>query len=295
MGVRRVKKFPSDFAKFLSDIFAFTLVVLIAFSAPAAAQDAVDLASCVQTPGGVDAWARTATITHLELSSAGFHIDFDKQASWPDVTPPGWDGPIRWTVWLGAQVDGRCHLAASLNVWNRSDSYGGPVDEAWHWPKDLWYLDRTLQGHTPAAGETVYLMVTAGAERGLSAFKVAERSQVVAVPFGAGSWSFTPSLPPAPPPTSTLPPQGGLPPTQGNQTSPPPAAPLPTVQLCDLTATLSSLERIEHKVDATMQNVSDGRAENRSFFTAVANNWKGIVKWATTIGLSGVIGAKVAH
>jgi hypothetical protein len=75
----------------------------------------------------------------------------------------------------------------------------------------------------------------------------------------------------------------------------PPPAPLPVVQTCDLTAALSSLERIEHKVDATNQNVTDGRAENKTFFTAVANNWKGILKWATTIGLSGVIGAKVAH
>jgi hypothetical protein len=266
--------------------YIFGSILLLALAVPVRAQDAVDLASCVQTPGGVDAWARTATITHLELASAGFHIDFDKQASWPDVTPPGWDGPIRWTVWLGAQVDGRCHLAAALNVWNRSDSYGGPVDEAWHWPKDLWYLDRSLQGHTPAAGETVYVMVTAGAERGLSAFKVAERSQVVGVPFGAGSWSFTPSLPPAPLPTQ--PPVAYPQPPVANPQ--PPAAPLPTVQLCDLTATLSSLERIEHKVDAAATDTRELRAEVESTWRKYAGP---IFKYGAAIAVGFLAKAKL--
>jgi len=244
-------------------------VLVLAIAAPTHAQDAVDLSSCVQTPGGVDAWARTATITHLELSSAGFHIDFDKQASWPDVTPPGWDGPIRWTVWLGAQVDGRCHLAASLNVWNRSDSYGGPVDEAWHWPKDLWYLDHALQAHTPAAGETVYLMVTAGAERGLSAFKVAERSQLIAIPFGAGSWSFTPSLPPAPPPVVIPPVVSPPPPVVVPPVVPP--APLPSVITCPDTSLL------EAKVDAVGKDVRELRAE-------VESAWKQYVMPALKYG-----------
>ena len=68
-----------------------------------------------------------------------------------------WDGPIRWTVWLGSTVNGRCHLAASLNVWNRDDSYGGPASDPNHWPKNLYYLDSALKDHTPAEGETVRL------------------------------------------------------------------------------------------------------------------------------------------
>lgn len=70
-----------------------------------------------------------------------------------------------------------------------------------------------------------------------------------------------------------------------------PPAPLPSI---DLSGVYAQIAALSVKLDAINQNVTDGRAENRSFFQAVAANWKGIVKWATTIGLSGFIGSKVA-
>ncbi len=81
---------------------------------------------------------------------------------------------------------------------------------------------------------------------------------------------------------------------------PPPVAippvispPLPAIQTCDLTAVLSSLERLEHTLEAVNQNVTDGRAENRSFFRSVADNWRAIAKWGMTIVGGYVAGKKL--
>jgi hypothetical protein len=257
------------------------IVVALLLVSPRAlgAADAIDLAACVQVPDGVAAWPQTATITHLEVSPGGFHIDFDKKDSWPDVTPPGWDGPIRWTVWLGAIVNGRCHLAASLNVWNRDDSYGGPVTDPTQYPKNLWYLDSGLAGYTPQPGETIYLMLTAGAERGLVTMKVAERSQIVSFPLGAGSWSFSKPLPPAPP---IVTPPVVTPPVVT------PPAPLPEGVLLAKVDALTQLlqEHIRADGDAHAsinQNVTDGRAENTSRWTIVTDHWKSITAVVTAI------------
>jgi hypothetical protein len=236
------------------------LLLLVATATTTSAADAVDLASCVQVPDGVAAWAPTATITHLEVSANGFHIDFDQRDRWPDVTPPGWDGPIRWTVWLGARVQGRCHLAASLNVWNRDDSYGGPVDQPWHYPKDLWYLDAGLAAYTPQPGEAIYLMVSAGAERGLSAFKVAARSQVVAFPLGAGSWSFTKPLPPAPP-VVTPPP-----------VVPPVIAPPDPLPSRDLLLTVQA--ELDARLEALRAQLALVAVELTTLHTEVVSTWK---------------------
>jgi hypothetical protein len=81
--------------------------------------------------------------------------------------PAGWDGPIEYTVWFGAMVNGRCHLAASINWWHgERDENSGPVLTAGHYPANLWYLDSTLGQHAPAAGEPIFVMVSAGAARG---------------------------------------------------------------------------------------------------------------------------------
>jgi hypothetical protein len=246
-------------------LIGYLAIVALGFSTLAGAADAVDLASCVTVPDGVAAWQPTATITHLEVGPNGFHIDFDKKDSWPDVVPPGWDGPIRWTVWLGAVVNGRCHLAASLNVWHRDDSYGGPVSDPAHYPKNLWYLDGGLAGYTPQAGETIYLMLTAGAERGLVAFKVAERSQVVSFPLGAGSWSFTKPLPPSPP--VVTPPQ-------------PPAPLLPSTDWSPLlnqlavnhAALMAQFAEVRAEIAVVGQKVDDFREAARSKIAAVLNS-----------------------
>jgi hypothetical protein len=149
----------------------------------------VDLhASGLVPDAGIAAWARTTNITELRLQPGRLSIAFSKKDGpnrWPDVfgrkddgTP--WDGPIQYTVWLGAQVNGRWEFAACLNWWfGEPDENSGPVTDPTHYSRNLWYLNPRLKDHTPAVGETLGLFVAAGLLRGQVVHTVAERSQVV--------------------------------------------------------------------------------------------------------------------
>ena len=53
---------------------------------------------------------------------AGIHIDFDKRATWPDVVPPGWDGPVQHTVWLLLKIDGRWYGSGVMECWRDRQS-----------------------------------------------------------------------------------------------------------------------------------------------------------------------------
>lgn len=175
--------------------------------------DAIDLHQCELTPNaGIADWAQTTDISQLDVRPSGLHIEFSKKDGpdrWPDVIPPGWTGPIQYTIWFGALVNGAPTFAACLNWWHgRSDNESGPVTDPQHYPRNLWYLNDALKGHAPSVGETLGCFLTAGAARGIAgnyATAVRERSNVVTftMPSGSGQ-TFTYSsdpIPPGPPPT----------------------------------------------------------------------------------------------
>ncbi len=165
--------------------------------------DAVPLDD-VRLTGGADIrqWPITTLITRLITSGGGLEADFSKKASgWPDVIPPGWDGPIYYTVWLGAMLPDGLHLAASLVSYRGQPGAGaGDVTNISQYSANLWYLDPALKGHTVTEGETLYLLVTAGGYRGLSVTTVQERSNLVAFTASSTARTFTYDDPPPPPP-----------------------------------------------------------------------------------------------
>jgi hypothetical protein len=182
--------------------------------------DVLPLASAILT-GGADirAWPITTTITRLSTGVNGLDAAFDKKGngSWPDIVPPGWTGPIYYTVWLGAMLADGLHLAASLVSYRGQQSNGvegagaGDVTNIGQYSQNLWYLDPALKAHIVTEGETLYLLVTAGGFRGLSVVTVQERSQLVA--FQASStprtFLYEATTPPPLPPTPLPPPTGG--------------------------------------------------------------------------------------
>lgn len=159
---------------------------------PPSGHDAFDVTRAVFTGGAaVERWPIGTLITRLDLMPNGFHVEFTKRDGpqrWPDVVPPGWQGGIQYTLWIGANLF-PWHLAACINVDhdNGSHLYADDAVERAKYPRDLWYLDPALAAHTPNLGEEVAFMVTAGALRGLSVQSVTERSQVVVVPFPPAS------------------------------------------------------------------------------------------------------------
>ena len=114
-------------------------LIVLTVASPAAAQ--IDIAELqIENSPDVRDWAPTAAISKIEFwRGAGMHIEFDKRASWPDVVPPGWDGPVQHTVWLLLKIDGhyrRCCLPTS--DWGQLDV--------------LWLLNQPLHGRSRRKG-----------------------------------------------------------------------------------------------------------------------------------------------
>ena len=148
------------------------------------------LATLFDNPTDMADWPVTTTITLVELGD-GVHVEFSKQDGddrWPDVTPPGWDGPLQYTMGLAEYIDGQWYASAAIQFWYGLYSSGGnlAVDDQ---VAVNWYYDGRwgeLAGRQPETGEIVGLFVVAGNLRGVtdgSQSPVIERSDVVLFPF----------------------------------------------------------------------------------------------------------------
>lgn len=169
--------------------------------------DALDL-EAVQIVGGgtpdIRAWPATASITSLTFDQNGVSVTFDKEATWPDVTPPGWTGPIRYTLWLLVNRGGVWTGGGVIEFWHGRGS-SGPYTQAsladhlsQNWIHDgHWGFDYQVQ-----TGEQVAFLVTAGDQRLKDVHAVAERSNIVVVPVqNLATHTFTPTPEPIPTPT----------------------------------------------------------------------------------------------
>jgi hypothetical protein len=143
-------------------------------------------------PTGIADWPVTTNITKLVFSNDGVHVEFSKQEDperWPDITPPGWDGPLQYTLGLVENIDGQWHTSAAMQYWYGLANQGGNValdnQIAVNWYYDARWGE--LNGRQPATGEIVGIFVVAGNTRGVlddgSQSPVKERSEVVVVPF----------------------------------------------------------------------------------------------------------------
>ena len=158
--------------------------------------DAINLgqAAIHNSPSDVAGWPATATITRLVLAPSGAHVEFTKQNEWPDVTYPGWGGPLQYTLWIVLNINGQWHASGCIEYWKGLYESGGPVNR---YAQD-WYYDPMrwgpMAGHQPAPGEQVGFLVTAGDARNNGGSALRERSNVVVVPFpnnNGGSYSFS--------------------------------------------------------------------------------------------------------
>ena len=150
-----------------------------------APNDAINMNSVIihNSPTDVPSWRVTTTLSRLDLMPSGAHVVFDKQSSWPEVTPPGWAGGIQYTLWIVLNINGQWHASGCIEYWRSLYENGGPVsDYAMNW-----YFDPVrwapMTGHQPAPGEQVGFLVTAGDQRNNGPNSVRERSNVVMVSF----------------------------------------------------------------------------------------------------------------
>lgn len=180
-------------------------------------RDAIDLTAAeVHGSPSIADWPITTTITAVEVNHRGVIVStpkLDGAGRWPDFTPPGWDGPLQYTLWIGMERFNGWHVAAALSFWygrgTHHDDAGGDVLTPDQIGKNWLYDGRygSMRYAQPIVGERVAFFVAAGGQR----FDIApietvrERSNVVTVAWPTEPRIFAfeapvPSPPPAPSP-----------------------------------------------------------------------------------------------
>lgn len=159
------------------------------FSGPAPG-DAMNLnlASVYNSPPDIASWPATGTITNLTMSnSTGLSFQFSTQNSWPDVIPPGFTGPLEYTVWAVVNVGGSWNTSGFIQMWRGRASTGAPIlaEFAINWAYDgRW---GPMNHYQPSAGEQMGFFLSAGNARGQTTVSsVRERTNVVLVSLPAG-------------------------------------------------------------------------------------------------------------
>lgn len=140
--------------------------------------DQVDIMT-VEVVGGspdVRSYTRTSVVTSIEFHRNDFQLRHTKENTWPEVTPPGWDGGIQWTLWpVVKSRDGRWLTTGAIEFWRGRRGVDGPFSNAL---KDWFYYTDMPQ---PKPGEQVGFFATAGDQRRKDVPSVHERSNIVLV------------------------------------------------------------------------------------------------------------------
>jgi hypothetical protein len=171
------------------------ITVGAALAAGTVPTDAIDLtkAQVYNSPPDIATWPATGMVTQFQTQQA-MQILFTKRdgaGSWPDYTPPGFQGPIEYTLWSVERINGKWATSGVIQIWrDPSDtlwSGGAPsgLDTNWYYDPGRW---GPLSGYQPAVGEPVGFFVSAGNARNNTtpgATSVLERSNVIVIPFPA--------------------------------------------------------------------------------------------------------------
>lgn len=147
-------------------------------------------ATVVNSPADVASWPVTTNITQVRFTTDGIGVNFSKKdgpGRWPDITPPGWQGPLEYTLWIVISINGHWYTSGVIQYWNGLDAGGGDVTQANQVARNWFYDSRwgALVGHQPYPGDKVGFFVTSGNARGVfdASQSIRERSNVVLVSF----------------------------------------------------------------------------------------------------------------
>mgnify|MGYP002084898500 CR=1 FL=1 len=188
--------------RFMLKRFLLALCGLLLATSSFAQQDAINLSQAVvwNSPTDVASWPITTRIERLDMrpqgaANDGLEFFFSRRYNWPNYTPPGWSGPLNYTVWAGVRINGVWHVSGIIQFWSARVATGAPIlannNFAINWVYDgRW---GAMAHYQPVAGEAMVFFITAGDARGNSGVtSVRERSNVVMVNLPANdSGSFT--------------------------------------------------------------------------------------------------------
>jgi hypothetical protein len=204
--------------------FTLVFVFVAIFGNSINAQDAINLGDVEVCDGHREmlAWPATSTITKLIVQPTDTFIEHTKTPDgWPEVTPPGWQDPLQYTLWPVYLVNGRWMTAGSIQFWKFRNGTGSPLHSlAADW------LPPGCPRMQPTPGQQIGFFVTAGNQRISDDHVVMERSNVVLITYPAGENQVF-NFAAAPPPVITPPPVIVVPPPA------PPTNPMPPFRLFD--------------------------------------------------------------
>ncbi len=170
-------------------------------SSPTSSTDAekeLQAATIWNSPKDVASWPATTRITRIVMRpntdpNPGVQLTFDAQSRWPNYTPPGWDGPLQYTVWVGVKISGRWHFSGIMQFWRERCCTGAPILGYWRdWVYDGRWGD--MNNYYPNAGDEMIFLVTAGDARGqpgVTSLRERSNAVVVKMPYGdSGTFNF---------------------------------------------------------------------------------------------------------
>lgn len=158
-------------------------------------KDQLDLsAAVIHASTDVRSWAIGPALTGVEFkdgtadqgNTCGIRPVFDRERhGWRNFTPPGWEGPLQFTLWIFVRVDGVWHGAGLAEFW-KDREWSGDLIGNWHnWVYNTGWGPE-IERNAPDVGEQIGVMVAAGDQRKPHDIRtVHERSQVALVTVAA--------------------------------------------------------------------------------------------------------------
>jgi hypothetical protein len=169
----------------------------------------MNLVTIYDNPPDLASWPITTTLTEVDFVNGGLALTFSKKEPpdrWPDIVPPGWDGPLQYTIGMVQCIQGQWYASAVVQVWYDLPSAGGNVSsdittlgtctsygygsncqiaKNWYYDSNRW---GTLTGRQPPPGEIIGVFVAAGNLRDVTGddpaqSPVMERSNIVLMPM----------------------------------------------------------------------------------------------------------------
>ena len=159
------------------------------------AADQINMAAAtiLNSPRDIASWPVTSALTMVDVQSKGIQVTFDKKSGggrWPDVTPPGWSGPLQYTLGMCLYIGSQWYCSAVVEYWYGLEYSGGPPSEYalnWFYDPGRW---APMTYHQPAVGETIGFYVCEGDCRnnpGGTLSPLRERTNVVLVKMPSDS------------------------------------------------------------------------------------------------------------
>lgn len=125
-------------------------------------------------------------VTNLAITSLEPAITPSFQdPGWPDVTPPGFEGTIEYTVWAFALINGKWTGSGFIEMWRGRENCGNNapgLNVRQQLQQNWWYYPPEMVNYLPQPGDQIGFMVTSGDQRrGRGPDSVQQRSNVVLV------------------------------------------------------------------------------------------------------------------